>query len=107
MNRLQDTAETLRANQQGQIDDFYVAQESVQAVLANIQAMEASTDRIKGRLLSNFSWNGWWPYVLCPITSLLIGSYRLAPSATRNLLLLGLGEQITDVSRLQSLQTTS
>ena len=94
MNRLQVTADTLRASQQGQINDFSVAQESVQVVLANIQAMEASTDRIKERLLSSFNWISWWPYVLCPITSLVIGSYRLAPSATRNFLLLGLGKHI-------------
>jgi len=35
----------------------------------------------------------WWPYVLCPVASLTLGSYGLQPSLTRNLALLGLGKK--------------
>ncbi|KAG6038957.1 hypothetical protein E4U41_003463 [Claviceps citrina] len=35
----------------------------------------------------------WWPYVICPVASLTLGSYGLQPSLTRNLLLLGFGKK--------------
>ncbi|KAG5977412.1 hypothetical protein E4U55_006833 [Claviceps digitariae] len=35
----------------------------------------------------------WWPYVICPVASLTLGSYGLPPSLTRNLALLGLGKK--------------
>ncbi|KAG5917879.1 hypothetical protein E4U42_007083 [Claviceps africana] len=34
----------------------------------------------------------WWPYIICPVASLTLGSYGLQPSLTRNLALVGLGE---------------
>lgn len=34
----------------------------------------------------------WWPYIICPVASLTLGSYGLQPSLVRNLLLLGAGE---------------
>ena len=37
---------------------------------------------------------GWWPYVLCPAASVVMGSYGLAPSAFRNLGLVVLGEAV-------------
>ncbi|KAK2603502.1 hypothetical protein QQS21_004271 [Conoideocrella luteorostrata] len=34
----------------------------------------------------------WWPYIICPVASLIFGSYGLQPSITRNMILLGAGE---------------
>lgn len=34
----------------------------------------------------------WVPYIVSPVATLLLGSYGLAPSATRNLGLVALGE---------------
>lgn len=34
----------------------------------------------------------WWPYVICPAFSLVMGSYGLPPSVTRNIALIALGE---------------
>ncbi len=34
----------------------------------------------------------WWPYIVCPAASLVMGSYGLPPSAFRNLALVVLGE---------------
>lgn len=34
----------------------------------------------------------WWPYVVCPVFSLVLGSYRLPPSGIRNLGLVVLGK---------------
>lgn len=91
MSRLQDIAETLWLRQEHQVADFSIAEESMRGVLGSIKSLESSTERIKGNLLTGVSWSGWWPYIVCPAMSLVIGSYRLAPSASRNLLLLGLG----------------
>lgn len=33
----------------------------------------------------------WWPYVWCPAVSLVLGSYGLPPSVTRNVVLVTLG----------------
>lgn len=35
----------------------------------------------------------WWPYIICPVASLTLGSYGLQPSLVRNLLLLGAGKK--------------
>lgn len=34
----------------------------------------------------------WWPYVICPAVSLVLGSYGLPPSMLRNLGLIAAGE---------------
>ncbi|KAH8887664.1 hypothetical protein GQ53DRAFT_725995 [Thozetella sp. PMI_491] len=38
--------------------------------------------------------SGWWPYIVFPTAALVMGSYGLPPSASRNLGLLTLGEVI-------------
>jgi hypothetical protein len=34
----------------------------------------------------------WWPYIWCPAASLVMGSYGLPPSASRNIILIALGK---------------
>ncbi|KAM3440887.1 hypothetical protein NHJ13734_003097 [Beauveria thailandica] len=76
------------SNHQDKLDS---AHHSVMNILGALQGVESSTNRIHSTLLRGPSWS-WWPHILCPVASLFLGSYRLAPSITRNLLLLGLGE---------------
>ncbi|KAM0668927.1 hypothetical protein ACQRIU_002489 [Beauveria bassiana] len=76
------------SNHQDKLDS---AHHSVMNILGALQGVESSTNRIHSTILRGPSWS-WWPHILCPVASLFLGSYRLAPSIARNLLLLGLGE---------------
>ncbi|EGX92639.1 nuclear membrane fusion protein Kar5, putative [Cordyceps militaris CM01] len=67
------------------------AHTSLMGIMGVLKGVEFSTSRIQSSLLSRKSWT-WWPHIICPVASLFLGSYRLAPSIARNLLLLGLGE---------------
>ncbi|KAH8712705.1 hypothetical protein HC256_005880 [Beauveria bassiana] len=76
------------SNHQDKLDS---AHHSVMNILVALQGVESSTNRIQSTILRGPGWS-WWPHILCPVASLFLGSYRLAPSIARNLLLLGLGE---------------
>lgn len=46
-----------------------------------------------GQTLFNASVSSsWWPYIICPVVTLVMGSYGLPPSAFRNLALVTFGE---------------
>ncbi|KAJ9133087.1 Nuclear fusion protein KAR5 [Pleurostoma richardsiae] len=50
----------------------------------------------------------WWPHIVCPVTTLLLGSYGLPPSLLRNFLLLCLGELVgLAVSSVDGLATVA
>ncbi|KHN99097.1 uncharacterized protein MAM_02795 [Metarhizium album ARSEF 1941] len=67
------------------------AQNKTADLLASLEAASLSM----GSLRSSFTDTGlagWWPYIVCPAASLVLGSYGLQPSVSRNILLLGAGE---------------
>lgn len=64
--------------------------ETVVAVNDNIATMENA--RISS--LGGLGIGRWVPYIISPIATLLLGSYGLEPSATRNLGLVALGEVV-------------
>lgn len=70
------------------------ANASITNILGALKIVETSTTRIQASALArwNWSWN-WkgWPYIAYPAVSLRLGSFRLAPSMMRNLLLVGIG----------------
>ncbi|KAH8666556.1 hypothetical protein BX600DRAFT_511482 [Xylariales sp. PMI_506] len=49
---------------------------------------------VGGILSYQSSTHFWWPYILCPAVSLVMGSYGLPPSVVRNLALVALGEVV-------------
>ncbi len=69
------------------------AQNLTSDLLDTIEATTTSAAQFQETLLSQRHVGGnWWPYVICPTASLVMGSYGLPPSAFRNLGLLALGE---------------
>ncbi|KAG8423564.1 hypothetical protein J3458_000451 [Metarhizium acridum] len=60
-------------------------------LLASLEAASFSMGNLRASF-SDLGSVGWWPYIICPAASLVLGSYRLQPSITRNILLLGVGE---------------
>ncbi|KID93051.1 Nitrilase/cyanide hydratase and apolipoprotein N-acyltransferase [Metarhizium guizhouense ARSEF 977] len=67
------------------------AQNETAHLLASLEAASVSMGNLRASF-SDLGSVGWWPYIICPAASLVLGSYRLQPSATRNILLLGVGE---------------
>ena len=61
-------------------------------ILDTLESTASSATEIKGSLLRDSGARGWWPFVICPTASLVMGSYGLPPSAFRNLGLVALGE---------------
>jgi hypothetical protein len=60
---------------------------------------------MQSSLLHKYSASTWWPYIICPAISLVLGSYGLPPSVFRNLMLTAVGELFaTGISRFQGLQ---
>ncbi|POR38305.1 Nuclear membrane fusion protein Kar5 [Tolypocladium paradoxum] len=92
MDRLTELADALTLKHQGHQERLYHAQLTAEQVLDTLGSVSASAGMFKNSLLSGLGFSRLWPYIFCPATSLIIGSYGLPPSATRNILLLGLGE---------------
>ncbi|KAJ6437811.1 putative DNA helicase INO80 [Purpureocillium lavendulum] len=68
------------------------AQETAEQVLGTLESVSSSAGSLQSSILGVFGMTRWWPYLLCPVTTLIVGSYGLPPSAMRNVVLLGLGE---------------
>lgn len=59
--------------------------------------------------MRDYSRSSWWPYLVCPAVTLVMGSYGLPPSVLRNMGLIALGQFIgllIDTVDLQKLPTT-
>lgn len=62
-------------------------------MLDTLEATAAATSTIQNSFLRNYGeLGGWWPYIVCPAVSLVMGSYGLPPSIFRNIGLFTLGE---------------
>ncbi|KAK5987815.1 hypothetical protein PT974_11949 [Cladobotryum mycophilum] len=92
MKRLEGMADTLSIQQEGHQERLDHAQQSATELLGILDSASSSAATLQSSIYSGFGWTAWWPYVFCPITSLVVGSYGLPPSTTRNFLLIGLGE---------------
>lgn len=68
------------------------AQRKADQILGTLDSAASSVASFRSSISSTFSLKGWWPYIYCPVASLIMGSYGLPPSATRNIVLIGLGE---------------
>lgn len=64
--------------------------DTVVAVADNIATIQDA----RKSFLYDFGISRWLPYIISPIAALLLGSYGLEPSATRNLTLIALGEVV-------------
>lgn len=68
------------------------AQRRADDILGTLDSAASSAVSLQSSVLGTFGFRGWWPYIYCPMVSLVMGSYGLPPSATRNIVLVGLGE---------------
>lgn len=68
-------------------------QNKTHQILSSLNDAASSISALQAPLV-RLGWAGWWPYIVCPAASLLMGSYGLQPSVTRNLILIGASESI-------------
>lgn len=98
MENLAELADTLTVKHDGHRKALHDAQETAEQVLDTLESVSTSAGTLQGSILSGLGMAKWWPYLLCPVTTLMVGSYGLPPSAMRNMLLLGLGTLLSPVS---------
>ncbi|KIH89587.1 hypothetical protein SPBR_07014 [Sporothrix brasiliensis 5110] len=61
-------------------------------MLDTLEATAAATWTIQNSFRGYGELGGWWPFIVCPAVSLIMGSYGLPPSILRNIGLFTLGE---------------
>ncbi|KAI1387237.1 uncharacterized protein F4822DRAFT_429991 [Hypoxylon trugodes] len=104
MQRLVNVAENLTAKYDDHTNLLHQAQNITDELLDNLEDMAVSATYIGESILRRPSDSSWWPYIWCPAASLVLGSYGLPPSATRNIALLVRGEVLGyTISSIQSL----
>lgn len=72
-------------------DTLGYAQERSGDLLETLEQASVSATAVKDSISQQSGWSSWWPYIICPSASLVMGSYGLPPSAFRNLALITLG----------------
>jgi hypothetical protein len=50
-----------------------------------------SASTVRDSIIHATGFFAWWPYLVCPTASLIMGSYGLKPSGLRNVMLLAIG----------------
>ncbi|KAI5467707.1 hypothetical protein BGZ63DRAFT_478074 [Mariannaea sp. PMI_226] len=91
MESLEGIANHLRSkfsHHEGQLGQV---QQQAEQILVTLEVATASVESLRNSLFSGLNLSAVWPYIVCPIASLVMGSYRLEPSITRNLWLVGIG----------------
>ncbi|KAK4201093.1 hypothetical protein QBC40DRAFT_348104 [Triangularia verruculosa] len=63
-------------------------------ILDALEETAAAALTVNESLFKTATTRSWWPFVVCPAASLVLGSYGLPPSMLRNFGLLALGEAI-------------
>lgn len=92
MAELERSANAINHHQKDQHQQLEKSHVMSQELLLSLSEMASSTASLRRVMFAGINWSGLWPYVICPVTTLLVGSYKVAPSAMRNLALLGLGK---------------
>lgn len=67
------------------------AQNVTDDIFLTLMEAASSAETVKTSFLMHGEWVEWWPYVICPVASLVMGSYGLPPSIVRNLVLIVVG----------------
>lgn len=87
-----ELVQNLSAHCNAQDRKLTMAEEKVAALLSGLDEATALTARIQSSVLSPLRIRQWWPIFVCPVVSLILGSYRLPPSGIRNVGLIVLGK---------------
>lgn len=92
MQRLADMTETLSSKYDDHYHLLLRAQNMTHDILETLESTAASVADFTDSFLARSSAMSWWSYIWCPVVSLVLGSYGLPPSASRNFILLTVGE---------------
>ncbi|PTB42817.1 uncharacterized protein TrAFT101_001400 [Trichoderma asperellum] len=92
MKRLEGLADSLLIQHEGHQERLVHAQQTASNLVDILDSASSSAATLRTSIYNSIGWGSWWPYVFCPLTSLVVGSYGLPPSATRNFMLISLGE---------------
>lgn len=91
MENLAALAHGLTLGQQHHQEHLRDVHEMAERILETLTSVSLSLGSLRGFLLGARRYSRWWPCVVCPATTLVVGSYGLPPSTMRNLLLFVLG----------------
>ncbi|EHK48298.1 hypothetical protein TRIATDRAFT_316381 [Trichoderma atroviride IMI 206040] len=92
MKRLEGLADSLLVQHEGHQERLVHAQQTASNLIDLLDSASSSAATLRTSIYNGLGLSSWWPYIFCPLTSLVVGSYGLPPSATRNLMLISLGE---------------
>ncbi|KAI1826681.1 hypothetical protein F4861DRAFT_495837 [Xylaria intraflava] len=92
MDRLIDDSNKLISRQDALADRLEKAENITNNIVGGLGNIAASVAAIGNLFSGHRSLGYWWPYIWCPVASLVMGSYGLRPSMLRNLALVALGE---------------
>jgi hypothetical protein len=91
MERIVDMTKILESKYENHATRLSEFQERSDEILEVLGEAAESATAVKGALHNVPGFSGWWPHVICPAASLIMGSYGLPPSAARNLVLVTFG----------------
>jgi len=94
MARLVNITESISSSHINQATLLQQARNMTNEILDTLDTTASSAASLNDSIFSQHRGVSWWPFVLCPTASLVMGSYGLAPSALRNLGLVVLGEAV-------------
>lgn len=92
MQRLASLENTLSSRYNDQTRLLMQANNLTNDILDTLESTATSASDIKNSFLRGNAAGGWWPYLVCPAVSIVMGSYGLPPSIIRNMGLLAFGE---------------
>ncbi|KAL1913279.1 hypothetical protein Sste5344_000827 [Sporothrix stenoceras] len=92
LSQLEGMAQTLFSDFDAHSRLLVQANNMTNDMLDTLEATAAATSTIQNSFRGYREMGGWWPYIVCPALSLVMGSYGLPPSILRNIGLFTLGE---------------
>jgi len=91
-DRLLITTQKMAATSESHTQALQQAANITNDLLDTLEDTVSTAASLNESLLFNGKSSGWWPYIICPGFTLVLGSYGLEPSAIRNFGLVALGE---------------
>ncbi|KAI1356121.1 hypothetical protein F5Y01DRAFT_268572 [Xylaria sp. FL0043] len=92
MQRLVNISDDLASKYDVHTNLLQQAQNITNEILDKLEDTAASAAAVSNGFMRQHDLRSWWPYIWCPVVSLVVGSYGLPPSMLRNIGLLALGE---------------
>ena len=94
MGRLATAAEALSTQVEGQSSMLKQASNMTNDILDALEETAAMASWMSESFFMSATARSWWPFVVFPTVSLVMGSYGLPPSILRNVGLLAFGEVV-------------